>query len=369
MSTNQSPDHIYYNLTFYNNSYLSPTGPIQYVPASISQSRDSPFLMDPSQYNVTIARMTVSSNAVYRVYQSLYAVDANTTYWNVAVSYNGTYYTAPVIIPTGTSPITGRSAKFEDTIQGFLELVNAAYLNCQNQAIVGGAACPYGQPLFTYEPATQLISLNVPSYYGTGTVGATGDGNIGVHMSYLLYQKIAQSIDSVEAVPLQYNNHDISFNKQWTGNNRVSATTLYSGSGTGGTATDYYFVLTQDKAWASAILDQNRLIVTSSSLPIIPEYRSTAYASNFGANASNKTISSITDFLIGTDAELQSRGNPFIYIPQLYRLVSMNGSAPLTRLDIKLYTADKFGNLYELFLPPGGSLDIKLLFLKKGLSN
>ena len=271
-----------------------------------------------------------------------------------------------VSLPVITTP-TGLLQKVAYDIPDFLQVINAAYLAAQNAVVTAGGAAPYGQVVMTFAPATGLFSLNIPAYYGTGTVGVTGAG-IGVHMSYALWQKF-QSFPAVQNSPLLYNNHDVTFRRQWTGNNQIPATDIYTGTGTQGTGGNYYMVLTQDAPWPSSILDTTRLVITSSSLPLVNEYKANSAYTQMGGGGGNQTIPIVTDFVIGRDAPFQSRGEPYVYFPPFYRLTTLRGSSPLTQWDIRVYVVDTLGNLFQLYLSPGSSIDIKLLFLHKGLTN
>jgi len=365
--TSKNPDHIYVDATFYNNSYTTLAAANQYIPAQIYQQRDSPYLYNPELYNMTVTRFSISGDYLGRAYQSLATTTGptGTRLW-VSLSYNGVYYDEPIVIPTINAP-QGGYEKVSVNIFGFLSLVNAGFLAAQNAVIAAGATCPYGQVMMTFDPATALYSVNVPAYYGTGTVGVTGAG-IGVHMSYFLFQKF-QSFDVIQNAPLLYNNHDITLVREWYGDNQIPATSIFSGTGTVGGTGDYYMVLTQDAAWPSSIMDVNRLIITTNNIPIIPEYKSTtSYLPPVGSS-NNQTQSIITDFIIGRDAPFQSRGEPYVYIPSFYRLTSMQGSSPLTTFDLSILVSDNMGYIYPLYLSPGGSIDVKVLFLRKGLVN
>jgi hypothetical protein len=361
------PDHIYIDGNLYNNTYLTPTGPVQYVPAEIKQTRDSPIIYNPGQYNLTIARFSISSDDVPRVFQDARTTATGTygTKWWVGVSYNGAFYDEPVILPTITDPLQNQ-VKYAYNIQQFVDVINDAWSDAQTAAQGAGAPTGPGDILMTYDNVSGLYTINVPSWYGSGTGGTTGSG-IGVHMSFLLYQKF-QSYNVIQNSPLQYNNHDITFVREWVGNNLTTDITLHVG--TGGTGiTGTYMQLKQDKAWPSSIMDVHRLYITTSSLPIYSEYISVLDSLQNGGGNGNQTLPILTDFLIGHDEDLNSRGENYIYTPTLYRLTSLKGTAPITQWDIKIYIGLADGTIYPLYIPPSGEMSVKLLFLKKGLSN
>src|SRR6185369_337733 len=67
------PDHVYLDVNLFNNSMNGPTGQglDQYIPAEVNLTRDQAIIADPSYYNLTIARFSITSSFVPRVFQPL----------------------------------------------------------------------------------------------------------------------------------------------------------------------------------------------------------------------------------------------------------------------------------------------------------
>jgi hypothetical protein len=358
----QIADHVYVDGTLYNNSFSVTGDTNQYIQCSITQQRDSPFLHNSSEYNMAVARFSIPSDFLYRIYQPVNTT-TSTTMFLVSLSYNSVYYDTPILIPLVTNAV-GESVRFCYNINNFLDLVNAAYAT--SYAAVTGAGGPTGTGTIgmTYDPATNLYQMNIPTYFGTGTTGTTGNG-IGVHMSFLLYQRF-QSFNVVQQYPLAYNGHDITFVREYTGNNYINDGSINWGSGITGT----YIASKQETAAASSISGFGKLLISSNTLPIYYEYISnitpqTNTTNNSGANI----LPILTDFLIGDNIPLNNPASPFVYSPTIYRLISMKGSNPLSIWDIKVYFTDPMGNIYPLYLSPGSTFDVKLLFIKRGLSS
>lgn len=360
------PDHVYVDGTLYNDTFVTgatgaTAGP-QYVLAQIQQQQTSPIVTDTSQYNLVIARFSIGASFIARTEQPNNTDASNAQDW-VSLSYNGAYYDTPVIIPLATDAI-GQPARLVYNIQAWLDLINAAW--AASLALVQGAGGPTGPtapgPVMTFDPATALYTLNVPTYFGVGATGATAGNGIGVGMSYQLYRGF-QSFNVLQDSPLLYNHHDITFVREYTGNNVV---TLDFGP-TGGTGE--YLALAQEASWGSSIENTSQLLLTTTSLPVYAEYIATTNASNPNAGMGNVTLATITDFLIGVDSELASQANGLLYVPSLYRIVSLKGSAPLTLWDVQAYVREIDGTVFPLYLAPGESMSVKLLFLKKGLTS
>lgn len=358
-------DHLYLDINFYNDSYLSPTGPVQYVPAIVQQTRSSPFLNNPGKYNMAIVRFSISGEAVYKVVQPLGTTGGNTD-WFVGVEYNGTHYDSPVVIPTSLDPYQ-KPIQGLYNIQSFLDVINTAWASAQAASAGGGGPTGTGTIFMSYSPTTELYQVNVPAFFGTGTVGATAGNGIAVTMSYGLYQKF-NSFNTIQNSPLLYNHHDVTFVREWTGYNLSTAVNL--NVGTGGTGiTGTYMQLQQEGPWASSVEDIHRLIFTSTSLPVYAEYLNlTNIVQGQGGN-NNQILPVIQDYQIGEDLQFSPRAQNFLYTPTLYRLTSLKGSTPLTTFDIAIYVGRKDGTIVPLNIPPYGEISMKLLFLRKGLAS
>jgi hypothetical protein len=359
----EETDHIYFNLTYVNNN--GPGTNAQYVPAKVIQQYDRAIINNPEEWNVSIVRFSISSDAIGVIYQPYPTTSLNTNFY-VSLSYNGTYYDEPIVLPT--DEYDGTMVQTVYNINDLLDLINTGYgLAASLVTSAGGPTGATGaQVLMTYEPTTELYTMNIPGFYGTGTVGTAGNG-IGVHMSYQLYKRFG-SFSITQNSPLLWNNHDVTFNRVWRGNN-LTDNINYPVSNTGVGTTGPYMQLFQSAPWASSIQSIDRLIITSTSIPVILEYRANQnYLQGIGNNA-NQTLNILTDFFIGDDSNLISHNENWIYTPQIYRIASLQGNQPMRQLDIQVFVSSTDGSIYPLFLSPaGGNIDVKILFLKKGLT-
>lgn len=93
-----------------------------------------------------------------------------------------------------------------------------------------------------------------------------------------------------------------------------------------------------------------------------------AQTNDVGVNGTTNFQSILTDYqpTITTGYDVRSY---YQYAPQSeYRLVSLNGTDPLKTLDLQIYWQDKIGNIFPLYLNPQESASIKLLFRKKSFN-
>jgi hypothetical protein len=104
------------------------------------------------------------------------------------------------------------------------------------------------------------------------------------------------------------------------------------------------------------------IISTQTSVPRDLGGNSNAFLSG-GNNANLLPI--LSDFSIAVDSANQYR--PMIeYNPGAeYRLIDMNSTTNLSRIDIIVYWKDRAGNLYPFLLQPGCAASVKIMFRRK----
>ena len=116
------------------------------------------------------------------------------------------------------------------------------------------------------------------------------------------------------------------------------------------------------------------IVFASSLLPIIPTQ--TSVPKDIG-NQSNNLLSGgnnsnflpiLSDFSIAVDANNQYR--PMVeYSPGAeYRLIDMNSTTNLNRIDIIVYWKDRLGGLHPFQLQPGCAASVKIMFRRKDFS-
>lgn len=343
-------DHLYFNLNYFNNSNdISSTQ--QYIPAEVVQTYDRNLIEDCSTWNVAIARFSISSNYVGRVYQ-VYPTTISNSNLIVGLKYNNINYDVPIVLPI-VKQQDGNFQQLVYNVNDFIDLINNAYTSAQALVTTAGGPTGIGSSLITYDVSTGLYCMNVPTYYST-------TGTIQVTMSYQLFHKF-QGFSATINNPILYNGHDVTFKIESRGDNII---TIQNPLG----VTGLYYAMRQDAHWSSSITDINRLIITTNTIPIVQEYKAQQLYTQFSGNNANQSIQALTSFLIGQDQEIIARAEHWIYIPNFLRLVSLKGG-PVRTLHIKVYIGDVFGNIFPLYLGPLDSIDMSLIFLKKGLES
>jgi hypothetical protein len=70
----------------------------------------------------------------------------------------------------------------------------------------------------------------------------------------------------------------------------------------------------------------------------------------------------IADYSIPVSSQNNYNGE-IIYAPSAeYRLLSMNSAQNINRIDLNAYWESKTGQAYPIYLPPGCSANIKIMF-------
>ena len=111
------------------------------------------------------------------------------------------------------------------------------------------------------------------------------------------------------------------------------------------------------------------IVFASSLLPIIPTQTSVPKdvgSSNLLSGGNNSNLLPIlSDFAIAVDSTNQYR--PMVeYTPQAeYRLIEMNSTTNLSRIDIIVYWKDRAGGLHPFQLQPGCAASVKIMFRRK----
>jgi hypothetical protein len=113
------------------------------------------------------------------------------------------------------------------------------------------------------------------------------------------------------------------------------------------------------------------IVFCTTMLPIVPNQTSKAnIVSNQGNDSNsggdNSSVSNIlSDFEIAVEPNNQYQGS-ILYAPSAeYRLVDLFPGTDLNRINIQVFWKDQFGSLNPLYVTPGCSAHMKLLFRKK----
>jgi|SRR5579872_390234 hypothetical protein len=341
-----TPDIIYYNLSLFNDTNNN-------VAAQISDSRQDAIVFNPSEYEGSITRFTVDANwplFIPNIPNPAFPLQTNIS---ITFSFMGNFFQQFVSV----TPQEAKQGVFDISI--FLNDLNQAALAAWNALRTALPPGPANPPFFALNAPTGLISM----YVGSDWV----DANIN---PYNIYFNVY--LQNLLGLPFNIQSQFPAPN----GTDYQIAVKTYSPVLPAGAKSGYPFALSgytdpvlqvsQDYDQLSEFSDIATIQFTTQMIPVVSEYLpDTPMVSDQNSNVSANFLSIITDFVI-TRQDAKPRDNSFVYLPTAeYRMFSLLGNVPLRRLDIQAYFTTYGGHSLPLFLPPDGSMTLKLMFRKK----
>jgi len=106
-----------------------------------------------------------------------------------------------------------------------------------------------------------------------------------------------------------------------------------------------------------------KILLTSGSIPAVAEFTSNTsiIPSINSMNSSDKILS---DFIVPQDVPGSYR-SMIQYVPSVYRLLDLKSNSKLVTIDLSFYWEDNLLNRRQMFLGPGATMSVKLMFRKK----
>jgi len=380
---NGKPSHIYYDINIVNNDI---SGTLDAPPIQFSEVRNSPFLNNPGDFFLAVARFQLETPylPLFMPFVQLGQSDVNLTIYSVSLSftYLGTTYTQQAFVEyvqennnvnTPVAPTTAQDFTTEyywvQEYQRFVNMINDAYktaLNGLNTLVTGaGGVLPTANaPFFTFDNKGYLFTLNADV---AGYDSALGAGNyISVFANAPLFTLFS------------------AFDNVYNGSNNVAPNgtnyqyLIYQDHGmnqfTGTVAPYNYAMLQMTQSYSTTALwcPIKSIVFQSVSMPILPDLvgKPVVFTSNSGmtVGGNNANISlMLTDFVVGLDKGFEYKPN-ITYTPTVYRLIDMFGNQSLSSMDVSVMWTDMLGNSYRVKLLPQRSCQIKLMFRAKRYS-
>jgi hypothetical protein len=234
---------------------------------------------------------------------------------------------------------------YNQFIAAFNTAINASFVAAGSP---GGIA-----PFFIYNAESTTIDLIVSATFIAS--GAT-----------VYYNQVASNyIDTIRALFRGYNQpngKDFVFNTTpLPGNSNA-----YALPGTVLTNPGTYYIFKGEYSMLPYWSPMEKIIITTTGIPIQTE---NVPSFNFNGSQNSDTVSFpvLSDYTPFNENVRDLRGIAY-YVPNAeYKLVDLNGNGPLNKLDLKVYWADKNGNLYPFEVSSRQAIDIKIGFFKKEL--
>jgi hypothetical protein len=376
------PSNVYFDLTTTNfESAL-----VEPQPFYFNESRANPYIQNPEDYFLTIARFTVDTGTLPVFIPSIVPNQGNRnlTIYNVVLSYTspaGTayFFTRPVIWDSQDNnasvppPPSQTATKVQDNSTGYYNCYSYQYWCLQvylayelcfqglNALVVaGGDVLPTtNSPILNWDSTANQGVL----YTDVAGYDAQLANPIIVYMNSALYSLFG----SFPAVYRGLDDVNLAHYRIITAN--VGNTNLIAIVPPPPEVQYDAIITTQEWSTQSAFNPIVALVFTSNTLPINATNVSTPLVFrdgvNLGISGSNSAMANIITDIV-SDTGLYSPN--LVYLPSAqYRLIDLFGTQPLYNLDISIYYRLKSGELQPFRLQSGGTVSMKLLFIKKNL--
>ena len=394
------PYHVYMDLDVMNNDYNSTSKPH----LRFEETRNTPFLPgDSADYFCSIVRFNIQTGNTLPVFIPRIQTgqsDINKTIYQVAilldigeeestamdrVGFASVMYTPEdesVITPARptTSQDLSSTYYYNYNYQHFIYLVNNAIQTAWNQVTMPiSLRNTIVSPWVDFDPATNRLFLSAPSKLFNNDLYTTTEPHMKLLFNDRMYELFASlPFRRFEEYPEAHFNlprvlYVIRFVNRY--NNKYALKVDDPASTITPKATMSVDVLQAHQEMTSIALwnPVASIVFASSLLPIIPTQTSAprdigSQSNNLISGGNNSNLLPIlSDFSIAVDSNNQYR--PMVeYNPGAeYRLIDMNSTTNLNRLDIIVYWKDRFGGLHPFQLQPGCAASVKIMFRRKYL--
>jgi len=376
-------DKIYFDMTYTNVDSISTAPKV----CSFTETRTTPILLRPEEYYCSIVRyqLETATLPVFIPIIQYNSSDVNASIYSFTLEWvdpsGGTYTSGQTYMSYAPQNLAAQVPSPPSSSANGLQNNNTTYYNVYNiqyaiylfnqtlttafAALVANAAAS-SKTL----PTTNAPVISISSDNGSDPIfvlncdldgyDTTATSYIRIYCNQAMYQLFS-------AFPAYYLSDTAS-----AGKNIQIQTTTFGG-----------VTVTQFPSWnptynaiqvfgsnstISAFSPITSIVFASNTMPVVPNQISAPLLSVNGLsvsgnNGNNNNISQILTDFISPNMQYQ----PVItYEPTAqYRLISMLGNQPLSKIDVSVFWVDIFGNQNPLYLASGSTLTIKFLFTKK----
>ena len=372
------PDHLYFDLLITNSSSTT-TAP---KPFAYSESRSIPFIKTPELYDLSVVRFSIDTGLTPVFIPSIEPsqTDVNLTAYSVTLTYDGVEVEVPITWqpqdksaskPVPPSQTYNKHANLDTGYYNcysysyfcylVYEAIKEAHADLKAQVLASGNHDLDGSlyaPIITWDSTSNSAVM----YANVEYFDISETNHIGVYFNAPLYSLFS----SFPSVYLGYTGVTLGKNYKLTitdiGGTNSQTITVPRSTDTW-TAITLYQEYSTTESWSPI----TAIVFCSNTLPIIPSQVSTPFIydeNNLQKLTGNDSATSniITDIVSPTGLY---RPN-LVYNPTAeYRRISLVGNQPLTNIDLQIYYRLRTGHLIPFTLGSGGSVTMKIAFLKK----
>jgi hypothetical protein len=373
------PEKLYYDVIMSNISNQN----VRPIPAKYSIARNQAFLDKPSDYWLSILKLTADTQSlpVWRCLIQPNSPDPNLSVYSITLTFGGQSFQQflqfesqdkaifPPPSPLQNGGLQNNSTSYYDVYNYqyvpflFNKTFQQAFAGLD--ALVGGLPTTH-PPVMTYDTTNQtaIIYADSTAYNGAGT------GSIGIFFN-------SATANLFSSFPLFVTNLTSA-----NGRNFELQTTLFAETNlglyppvvpTGSPIVQYNcYTLYQEIPTVQQWNPITAIVLTSTSLPVLPNNTSGILTINdiinstttVPVNNNNNTLA----IPILTDYSTEGLYKNFLYyVPTSeYRRLQLYGATPLTSIDLELFWRDRSGALNPFLLSSNTTVCIKMIFEKKG---
>jgi hypothetical protein len=381
-TTRDTPNKLYYDITISNLAATNTPAP----PLYFNETRNSPFVLDPESYYLSIVRFTLDTNTLPVIQPDIQPNQANRNLTNYSITLEWDNPVAPfqrfvqqtflIYVPQNqqanppappsqtANGLQNNATGYYDVFnyQYFIFLVNQTFQNCFNalnaQVVGAGLVLPsIYAPVMSWDTQQNIALLSADNAgYNDGVANY-----IKIYFNpplYNLFISFPFIIESQDVVP-----------------NGKNFRVIMSGFG-GANLVPYPPVaplytalqIVQEYSTLALWTPITSIVFTSNTLPIVANQVSAPLlffnGQKFQSGGNNSNIAQvITDFVASEGIYKPN----LVYTPTAeYRLVSLVGNTPLYNLDIEVFYRNRTGELIPFRLGSGNTATIKILFTRIG---
>lgn len=306
---------------FYNLQLTNPSNDVS-IPLIFHSNMDVPFVHEIENTELSVIRFVLPN------YDTPIFIFQNNTYY-ISATYKTALVTTPVLF-TNRSPDSDGQYVYE--IQHFIDMLNTTITQVLTDLNALETLPTSDFPYFIYDNASHLISFIAHKTYYSETV----TNPIRLYLNSILFKKL----QGLPVIGTGTATREYQLLVQDEYNNTYNTN---------------YFQMEQQASSFDLMCDFNSVVLTTS-MPIQNEY----------INTGSIGLPILTDYC-PNDLNIETYANNIVYNAVFpYRQVEMTGSGQLYVIDIQCYWSDISGSLHQMYLPPGESSNIKIMFSKKG---
>jgi hypothetical protein len=349
-------------LRYYNASFTNTTGLLQV--AELEDTRASAILDNPSEWLMSVIRFDIDCRSIpinIPDMQVIGGVPSNTlTTSFITIKYQGNYYTKNIIyVESSIIPAIPYPIPAIYNYQRWLNFVNTAL----SLAFTDTAASGF-PPQFIFNPLTGLIDL----YIDNNFMPSAGVNQMSIFvnspLSYYLSNFDFAAGTEIITNPLY------AFKLLITNTNTLVMPAIGSRYNLPQSIQliTPLFLNSQIAKGTANWSSLRSIILSSSALPI--KFESVPTKTTQSANYNSNNVAPIlTDFLVPVENDVTNTRIVEQYLPtSQYRYLDLIGIDKLFKVNFSMQWTDYLGRVFPIFIFPGASMNIKLLFQKRKLA-